>query len=153
MRSAFLVSLALVLTLSSGITAWAGDGHKRDKSIDCDGRIIKLEPTGVVVRSAPFGRPSGQIESSSLGNSELVKAAKLSKLGGFYRERGLYIKAEPLLLEAIGVYSRVLGVDHPETKALLKTYAMPVPHDWARENEMLVAAIQAARQRAAARAK
>lgn len=152
MRSAFLVSLALVLTLcsfSSSLVAWAGDGCKDERSVDCEDRAIQLKSSGVVDRSSQSSKSLAQVGSSRLGNSELVKAARLNKLGTFYRELGLYIKAEPLLRESIAIYSRVLGLDHPETRALLKSYAMPTPHDWTSENAMFVAAMRAARQRAA----
>ena len=58
-----------------------------------------------------------------MGQNIPTRRQALDNLGDLYRAMGKYAKAEPLLQEALRIYRKVLGPEHPDTVTSLDNLA------------------------------
>ena len=49
-------------------------------------------------------------------------AISLNNLAGLYKNQGRYTEAEPLYLQALELYKKLLGEDHPNTSLITENY-------------------------------
>ena len=57
-----------------------------------------------------------------LGADHPETATSLNNLAGLYRAQGRYVEAAPMVMEAVEIMERVLGVEHPNTKIVRDNY-------------------------------
>jgi len=55
-----------------------------------------------------------------MGDGHTQTAVLLERLGALYQERGDHAAAEPLLRDAVEMYQRLEGTEHPSTQRVLK---------------------------------